>query len=670
MIRCGNYVMKKMIKKNYYIPDDEDIMCQLKEFVNNNQQTLAIKSNMNTGKTQSVKSIVNNYFEKYDSDRRVLAFSLRQSYARDVSNNAYKELNFTNYLDIKKTKLKDQKRLIISLESLHKLRVKDIKMYDIIILDECESLLTHFFSKTVKSNRECYDWFVKLLTHSKKIICLDADLSISRSISFLESINRRIKILKNSYKAKSRRYKFINNYDKYYNQIKSDLSNGKNVCVVSVSKPFGLQLRDQLRKDFPEIADKIHFLYGDCDKSLKSQLKDVNTNWSDYRILIYNTVIGQGIDFNIENHFNHVMLYVLGNICSCREILQMLGRIRYPMNTDVLAMVDKSVNKNTDAFIYSLNYAKTYCSTLLADVPTDCMEMYYKDESGNTCMHLKEMNSMWNNLRASYVQERELNSGNKNIMAMMKLLIETNGDSYEEEYDTEIIRIYPKTNIDRIIEATTWTDDEYVDKKINGVSTEEDQLIMTKTELRQELNLVDTIPEDILNNGIQDFLETHIATQYALKYQNDKLINENDDEVKKSKFKHLKSACRNLLISLTFDNSDKHKEYPINNFEKRIKNINFNPETLFAMNIHNKKKNTYQISKAILTRFGIDVYKSYKDRFNKGVRIKDTFINLRRNKRIHEIIYCLISNNRNDYDKSFVDTIDNYNKYQDYITKK
>lgn len=129
-----------------FIPKDEEIMDQLKEFVNGDQQILALKSIMGSGKTQSVKSIVNDYFEKHNSNKRVLAFSLRQSYAKDVTNNAYKELNFMNYLKAKKTELKDHNRLIISLESLHKLFAKDIKMYDVIILDECELLLIHFFS--------------------------------------------------------------------------------------------------------------------------------------------------------------------------------------------------------------------------------------------------------------------------------------------------------------------------------------------------------------------------------------------------------------------------------------------------------------------------------------------------------------------------------------------
>jgi hypothetical protein len=76
---------------------------------------------------------------------------------------------------------------ICSIESINKL----YNDYDIIILDEYETLTNHYSSETMnKENSSDYDKFIKIkqkLLNSKSIFCLDADLSLER-MSIIENM--------------------------------------------------------------------------------------------------------------------------------------------------------------------------------------------------------------------------------------------------------------------------------------------------------------------------------------------------------------------------------------------------------------------------------------------------------------------------------------------------
>lgn len=662
-----------------YIPDDE-IMEKIRNFiVNDTSKILAIKSNMNTGKTRSVKELLLDYFRIHGDKIRCLAISLRQAYSNDVSNNAYKEFEFTNYLDVKnKVKLNTYNRLILSMESLRKLYRSDVKVYDVIILDECESLLAHFFSSTVKLNHECFERFVTLLRLAKKIICLDADMSIHRSINFLLSITPDVQIFKNNYRAPPRRYKFTNNYQKQYDRIKEDIENGNNVCIVSINKTYGKYLRDKLRIDFPDIADKIQFVFGQCDKQLKQQLKDVNTNWTNLRVLIYNTIIGQGINFYIKDHFHSVYLYIIGDICSAREIRQMVGRIRNPIITDVYALVDKCVNKKTNSFIYSLDYAKMYCIILLEDVHVDKKDIYYKDENGNICIHTEIMDTIWNTLRASYIQERLLNSSNKNIMTMLKILIETNGDIYEEEYDDEIERTELKSELDMIMETKNVTFDEYnkLKKKDSIETTEYDMLKMKKFELRRKQNLSDNAPDEYVNECITAYIKhetiINIVAECHRKQgdgNNIKLNKINDDALTEATITHYTSMYNKTLTALGYKYATGVKKYTADEFNARIKNLNYTDGEILTLNSRGKLEDKFQIVKCVLDRIGICIKSESTRAYRNKKRV--TIINyvFWRDKKIYDVIHNIIIRNNDEYDNDFVNMIGYYNTYQEYIIK-
>ena len=91
--------------------------------------------------------------------------------------NNFKHLNFKSYLDNDY----DSDRMIIQIESLSKLSNNDfideytesIKQYHLIVIDECESVLSQFNSPTFKNkSKETYEYFTELLLFRSLIIIL------------------------------------------------------------------------------------------------------------------------------------------------------------------------------------------------------------------------------------------------------------------------------------------------------------------------------------------------------------------------------------------------------------------------------------------------------------------------------------------------------------------
>ena len=76
------------------------------------------------------------------------------------------------YLGSKQQQLESAHNLVLQVESLH--RVGD-RVFDLVVLDECESILTQLTSVKTHSEhlRDNHATFICLLKQAEKIICMD-----------------------------------------------------------------------------------------------------------------------------------------------------------------------------------------------------------------------------------------------------------------------------------------------------------------------------------------------------------------------------------------------------------------------------------------------------------------------------------------------------------------
>ena len=107
------------------------------------------------------------------------------------------KLGFQNYLDsYEKPNVWDSPRLVVQLDSLLNIIIRNDSFrnsnefdlaFDMIVLDESESLLNHFDEKTMERKEiDTWEFLDAILKHSKKLVLMDGDVS-ARTLSFTSS---------------------------------------------------------------------------------------------------------------------------------------------------------------------------------------------------------------------------------------------------------------------------------------------------------------------------------------------------------------------------------------------------------------------------------------------------------------------------------------------------
>lgn len=148
----------------------------LPELTINDGLTL-IRSPKGTGKTHFLSQLA-----RSNPSAKILVIGHRRSLIRQMCT----RLGLNCYLDDSKGIPGYQERYGISVDSL--LKVDENSIYDYILIDESEQVLSHYLSSTLHDKR--YKTFIRLsdlATKAKKIVCLDADMGWI-SYSFFQSL--------------------------------------------------------------------------------------------------------------------------------------------------------------------------------------------------------------------------------------------------------------------------------------------------------------------------------------------------------------------------------------------------------------------------------------------------------------------------------------------------
>ena len=221
-------VIKNKFKELFIIKDPNDENIIFTEFQERYldpkrfqvEGDILCQSYLNTGKTECLSQLL----EFNDKTKNILILTNRIKLAKEFSKRFYAEKYGLNcYLNHKK---KDGKeffnRVIIQPESLWKLDPKTV--YDLVILDECESVFTQFTSVTMETKdferknvvskikgekvfdryNEFSNRWERIINTSNKLIFCDAFLS-NRTIEMYKTLKRKGTILKNTYRPPKRK---------------------------------------------------------------------------------------------------------------------------------------------------------------------------------------------------------------------------------------------------------------------------------------------------------------------------------------------------------------------------------------------------------------------------------------------------------------------------------
>jgi len=222
-------------------------------------------------------------------------------------------------------------KLMISCESLHKL--EDTSKFDVVIVDEIETLLCNWDSATHGDNID-KNWsnFKELINNSKKVILLDA-FTTTKTINFMNDMKVN-DIITYSSDAKPKQ-KILNqhlHYDATISSIVNDLNNGKKLYIFHAFKSSKKHNIEELRNLLImrcQGKPKIMVYHGDmCDVNRKT-LYDVQQEWEKYDCILTTSSITVGVNYE-GSKFDKVYLMISGTVNNIRDVIQSSMRIRKP----------------------------------------------------------------------------------------------------------------------------------------------------------------------------------------------------------------------------------------------------------------------------------------------------------------------------------------------------
>lgn len=265
---------------------------------------LMIESPYNTGKTTFLSKIC-------DGFERILFISYRITLSNNLLG-TFKDLGFVSY-----SENIDADRMICQVDSLHK--IDDLK-YDLVIIDESESVLNHYISSSLKNPYQTFQLMSAICFNAKKVIALDGDLN-NRTKTFINGFGQSF-FIKNKIQKDKMHYKFYSSKNTYDALIEEDLKKKKNICIVSMSEQLANEYYDKYSEKYQTI--KYTSKTGDEQKKL---LCDVKAIWGQYQLVIYSPCIESGVDYDIE-HFDKIYCVMSAGSTSQRGLNQMLKRVR------------------------------------------------------------------------------------------------------------------------------------------------------------------------------------------------------------------------------------------------------------------------------------------------------------------------------------------------------
>jgi hypothetical protein len=298
-------------------------------WINSDDKILSVHSPCGTGKTSIIKNLINSFPDK---TKRILYLSYRRSISREKKVELEK-CGFESYLD----KIYTADRQIMQIDSISKLShcgygsdYESNAIYDLIIIDEIESILAHITSEPIRKKGYCNDYYIfsllsEIISNSSKLLVMDGFIT-NRTYSFISSFNCGITNVVNEFKHPSKNLIGYEDREIFDKCIYNDLDAGKKIVICCMSATAVGEYSNIFKTKYPKLKVAAYTSKTDDAKKIHD-MEHVGDVWASCDILLYSPVIESGVDFNFDHFDGLYIIYCKMSIC-CRGVEQMTKRVR------------------------------------------------------------------------------------------------------------------------------------------------------------------------------------------------------------------------------------------------------------------------------------------------------------------------------------------------------
>jgi hypothetical protein len=301
-----------------------------------------LRAPMGTGKTYRLRELI----QALAPATRVLIVSFRVSLCQYMrSYMARGDCAFELYSE-RAGELRDVARLIVTVNSLGRLVGST---YDLIVLDESESVLEQFSGVHPVHMKLAWLVFEKLVRDTPRVLCLDAAIG-PRTYYVMRSMKERVTLTVNEVvPIGMRRTVVVVGKDQFLGAMLDALRGGR-VAVASTSASELIALHSALRAEFPEKRlYLIHAGTSEAEKRLFFQRCNEMLEGCDG--LLYSPTIQAGNSIDVP--FDELFVYATPSGPTPEGVHQMMGRVRNVRTERVMVTFDSTPTEERREYTFA-----------------------------------------------------------------------------------------------------------------------------------------------------------------------------------------------------------------------------------------------------------------------------------------------------------------------------
>jgi hypothetical protein len=294
---------------------------------------VCVLAGMGIGKTVALRHTLENLC---NDESKVLLITHSRSLAAKLHED-FQHLGIANYQDT--IGLINDSKIVVCLDSLHRIVVRN---FDIVVIDEAVSVFLHFNSSHM-SKRSANSALLELhLTHAKSTYLVDASMDTTFMKNVVDYLSNKNGVtatwVRNRHVRASNREATLAVSEGPLSCIVGEASlifaaatkvldllmGGEKVACCSSTRKFTETLATFISERKPDALIKVY------NAGVPgSDLKQVDTEWVKYDLLIYSPSISAGVSF-VEKHFDSVVAYFVNSQFTPGVLtsLQQLFRVR------------------------------------------------------------------------------------------------------------------------------------------------------------------------------------------------------------------------------------------------------------------------------------------------------------------------------------------------------
>lgn len=478
-------------------------------------QILILQAFLGRGKTTAIMRLL-----KGMNYKRILFLSSRVAFSRFIEG----EFKASCYIDGEL----HADRLVMSMESMWKLRNENVEPYDCVIMDESEANLGCFSSKTMWGKQILnYNTLIHYINNSKQTIFADAFIT-QKTVDFCVSLNKTTTCIKNITSPQARTAIEIKTKDKLKDKMIEELKQNKNIFSVFGSLDQLNMFKRQIKNELETVVDieKDCLFYSSTeDDKVFNTLTNIEQEWGNKKVIAQTTSNTVGSSFAPTTpHFD--MTFLQGcNAGTVMDIFQSHYRVRhttekilyFTLVSKILMDLNKEKNRLKFATIEKFNEYNEVKKKLIIDSMKKCI-----DRAENLT---KEINKDYTD-EGFNIAYKMLTTEYKETPQPLKQILFNNiyANGISSQYYNELFLWFLNRCNYTIIRASRIYDDDEDDNKIQPIILQKNEQIDDETFIElfmspepNDVNhsVYDIIPkiDEATKTKIEHLINTKQATQ-------------------------------------------------------------------------------------------------------------------------------------------------------------